>query len=120
MRTFIADGKICLNILTIPPEGDYNPTMSVESIVISIQQLLTKPNASDPLRTDAASDLTFNKTVYEIKVKKQIELNRKERENQRERENRKEQQKRKEQEHRKERENREEQDNREKRENRKE
>ncbi|KAG4070923.1 hypothetical protein HA402_001360 [Bradysia odoriphaga] len=74
------DGKICLNILTMPPEGAYNPTMTVESIVLSVQLLLTTPNPYDPLRSDAASDFLLNKPIYETKVKQQIEENRKARE----------------------------------------
>lgn len=61
----------------MPPEGAYNPTMTVESIVLSVQLLLTTPNPYDPLRADAASDFLINKQVYEDKVRQQIADNRK-------------------------------------------
>lgn len=73
----LTDGKICLNILTMPPEGAYNPTMTVESIVLSVQLLLQSPNPYDPLRSDAANDYLMNKELYESKVRQQIDDNRK-------------------------------------------
>lgn len=51
--------------------------MTIESIVLSVQLLLTTPNPYDPLRPDAASDLLLNKQLYESKVKQQIGENRK-------------------------------------------
>lgn len=59
----------------MPPEGSYNPTMTVESILLSVQLLLSTPNPYDPLRADAASDFLLNKPVYEKKVQQQIEEN---------------------------------------------
>ncbi|KAJ6641519.1 Ubiquitin-conjugating enzyme E2 T [Pseudolycoriella hygida] len=70
-------GLICLNILRMPPTGTYNPTMTVESILLSVQLLLSSPNPHDPLRSDAASDYLLNKEIYDEKVRKQIEENRK-------------------------------------------
>jgi len=71
------DGKICLNILKMPPDGSYNPTMTLESIIVSVQLLISVPNPYDPLRSDAASDFILNKEVFEDKVRRQIEENKK-------------------------------------------
>lgn len=65
----------------MPPEGAYNPTMTVESILLSVQLLLATPNPYDPLREDAASDFLLNMQVYTNKVQQQIEQNRKVRKN---------------------------------------
>lgn len=61
----------------MPPDGAYNPTMTIESIVHSVQLLLASPNPYDPLRADAASDFLTNKQLYESKVQQQIEDNKK-------------------------------------------
>lgn len=62
------------------PEGDYNPTISLGAIVLSIQMLISTPNPHSPLRVDAAADFTYNYPIYETKVQQQIEENRKARE----------------------------------------
>jgi ubiquitin-conjugating enzyme E2 D/E len=43
-------GGICISTLN----KDWSPALTVESTLLSIMSLLDKPNASDPLRADAA------------------------------------------------------------------
>lgn len=56
------DGKVCISILHPPVEdemsGEYvaerwNPTQSVESILLSVQSMLNDPNMYSPANTDA-------------------------------------------------------------------
>lgn len=61
----------------MPPDGAYNPTMTLEAIILSVQLLITNPNPYDPLRSDAASDFLLHKQTFDDKVRQQIEDNKK-------------------------------------------
>jgi len=42
-------GLICLDLLKMPPQGNWRPTNNVSSILTAVQQLLSDPNPYDPL-----------------------------------------------------------------------
>lgn len=48
------DGKICLNILRHPPGGDWAPSIGLAKTILSIHNLLSDGNPSDPLNAEAA------------------------------------------------------------------
>lgn len=66
---FFLAGKICLDLLRMPPTGSYNPAITLESILISIQLLLANPNPNDPLQGDAADLYKSNKQLFNKKAK---------------------------------------------------
>lgn len=53
----------------MPPTGSYNPAITLESILISIQLLLANPNPNDPLQGDAADLYKSNKELFNKKAK---------------------------------------------------
>ncbi|XP_037935373.1 ubiquitin-conjugating enzyme E2 T-like [Teleopsis dalmanni] len=57
-------GKICMSLLRIPPSGTYNPAVTLEAVLLSIQLLLATPNADDPIRVDAADLYKSNRQEY--------------------------------------------------------
>ncbi|EGD74158.1 ubiquitin-conjugating enzyme E2 D4 [Salpingoeca rosetta] len=64
------DGRICLDIL----KSAYTPALTVGKLLLSIQSLLTDPNANDPLRPDVGKQYLhhrdkFTKTAQEWTVK---------------------------------------------------
>ncbi|XP_020714475.1 ubiquitin-conjugating enzyme E2 T isoform X2 [Ceratitis capitata] len=65
-------GKICLDLLRMPPCGSYNPAITLESILLSIQLLLASPNPDDPLNSEAADLYKANKETFNIKVRQCI------------------------------------------------
>ncbi|XP_053953943.1 ubiquitin-conjugating enzyme E2 T-like [Anastrepha ludens] len=65
-------GKICLDLLRMPPTGSYNPTITLESILLSIQLLLASPNPDDPLNGEAADLFKTNRELYNIKASESI------------------------------------------------
>ncbi|ORY51398.1 hypothetical protein BCR33DRAFT_453855 [Rhizoclosmatium globosum] len=99
-----SDGRLCISILH-PPGDDptsgekaeerWNPTQTVESILLSIVSLLNDPNVSSPANVDAGVSLHLsiiyrcakpvnkqvlyrnNRKAYEAKVKEQVELSKK-------------------------------------------
>lgn len=66
----LADGKICLDVLQMPPGGSYNPAITLESILLSIQLLLACPNADDPLRNDVSDEYKYNRDLFNQNAKK--------------------------------------------------
>ena len=68
--TLIIDGKICLDVLRMPPAGSYNPAITLESILLSIQLLLSSPNPDDPLRDDVSDEYRYNRELFNKNAKK--------------------------------------------------
>ena len=60
------DGNVCLNIL----REDWNPVLSLNSIVYGLQHLFLEPNADDPLNQEAADLLNSNIRHFEHNVLK--------------------------------------------------
>ncbi|KAJ3216252.1 hypothetical protein HDU67_009762 [Dinochytrium kinnereticum] len=80
------DGRLCISILH-PPGDDptsgeraeerWNPTQSVESILISVVSLLNDPNISSPANVDAGVMWRSDRAGYAKRVKEQVELSKK-------------------------------------------
>ncbi|KAI9302687.1 ubiquitin-conjugating enzyme/RWD-like protein [Cunninghamella echinulata] len=77
------DGRLCISILH-PPGDDpisgekaeerWNPTQSVESVLMSIISLLADPNCSSPANVDAGVAYRKNRPLYDEIVRKQVEI----------------------------------------------
>ncbi|KAL3210962.1 hypothetical protein MRX96_036792 [Rhipicephalus microplus] len=59
------DGNVCLNIL----RQDWNPVLTVNSIVYGLQFLFLEPNPEDPLNKDAAEVLQNDRKLFEKNVR---------------------------------------------------
>ena len=73
------DGKVCISILHEPIKDQYdyehinerwNPTQSVETIVLSIISLLSSPNFESPANIDSSMLYKNNFKEYKRKVRK--------------------------------------------------
>lgn len=58
------NGRICLDLLKMPPEGSWRPVITLESVLLSIQQLLGSPNPDDPLMADIVSCFFFANSCF--------------------------------------------------------
>ena len=58
-------GRICLDILKMPPAGDWRPSINLYSVLTSLQLLLSEPNPRDPLMADIARQYQFDTQKYE-------------------------------------------------------
>ncbi|KAI9481423.1 MAG: ubiquitin-conjugating enzyme E2 [Benjaminiella poitrasii] len=76
------DGRLCISILHPPGEDPisgekaeerWNPTQSVESVLVSIISLLADPNCSSPANVDAGVAYRKNREQFNAIVKKQVE-----------------------------------------------
>lgn len=60
-----SSGSICISTLG----KDWSPALTIEMTLFSIMSMLDEPNASDPLRPDAAELFLCDKDAYKQKVR---------------------------------------------------
>ena len=51
-----SEGRICLNLLKMPPKGCWAPSYSIAAVLAAVQILLSQPNPDDPLMTDITEE----------------------------------------------------------------
>ncbi|XP_034866208.1 ubiquitin-conjugating enzyme E2 T isoform X2 [Mirounga leonina] len=49
-------GRICLDVLKLPPKGAWRPSLNIATVLTSIQLLMSEPNPDDPLMADIADE----------------------------------------------------------------
>ncbi|EHB03745.1 Ubiquitin-conjugating enzyme E2 T [Heterocephalus glaber] len=57
-------GRICLDVLKLPPKGAWRPALNIAAVLTSIQLLMAEPNPDDPLMADISSEFKYNKPVF--------------------------------------------------------
>ncbi|XP_067387593.1 ubiquitin-conjugating enzyme E2 T isoform X2 [Emydura macquarii macquarii] len=57
-------GRICLDVLKLPPKGAWRPSLNISTLLTSIQLLMSEPNPDDPLMADISSEYKYNKEVF--------------------------------------------------------
>ncbi|XP_075215181.1 ubiquitin-conjugating enzyme E2 T-like [Lycorma delicatula] len=62
-------GRICMDLLKMPPNGAWRPTLTIAGLLTAIQSLLAHPNPDDPLVPDIAEEFKYNKSVFEAKAR---------------------------------------------------
>lgn len=53
-----------MDMLKMPPKGAWLPTITLETLLVSLQTLLANPNPDDPLMTDIAIEYKFDIESY--------------------------------------------------------
>ena len=48
-------GRICLDILNMPPKGQWKPALNLSTVLTSIQLLISEPNPDDGLMPEIVS-----------------------------------------------------------------
>ncbi|NXN16218.1 UBE2T enzyme, partial [Indicator maculatus] len=57
-------GRICLDVLKLPPKGAWRPSLNISTLLTSIQLLMAEPNPDDPLMADISSEFKYNKQLF--------------------------------------------------------
>ncbi|XP_012255368.1 ubiquitin-conjugating enzyme E2 T-like [Athalia rosae] len=68
-------GRICMDLLKMPPNGGWKATINIENLLTAVQLLLRYPNPDDPLMVEIADLYRFNKSEFEKKARKHTEDN---------------------------------------------
>ncbi|GLV36197.1 effete [Carabus blaptoides fortunei] len=63
------EGRICLDLLKMPPSGNWRPSAGIEAILIAVRMLLNYPNPDDPLMVDIADEFRNLREEYERKAR---------------------------------------------------
>ena len=62
-------GRVCLDSLVLPPKGMWSPLLTIEAMLLSVQQLLAHPNGSDGLSKDATDVYNSNRAEWERRAR---------------------------------------------------
>eukprot|EP00842_Homolaphlyctis_polyrhiza_P005698 jgi/Hompol1/6129/HPOL_001612-RA len=62
-------GRICLDILKMPPKGTWKPSIHLSGVLNSIRLLLQEPNPDDPLLEDIAGEFKSSYETYYRKAR---------------------------------------------------
>ncbi|XP_076941269.1 uncharacterized protein LOC143610764 [Bidens hawaiensis] len=66
-------GRICLDILNLPPKGAWQPSINISTVLTSIGLLLSEPNPDDGLMCEASKEYKYNKQVFDQKARSMTE-----------------------------------------------
>ncbi|XP_066059923.1 ubiquitin-conjugating enzyme E2 T isoform X1 [Chamaea fasciata] len=66
-------GRICLDILKLPPKGAWRPSLNISTLLTSIQLLMAEPNPDDPLMADISSEYKYNKQLFLLNAREWTE-----------------------------------------------
>lgn len=61
-------GRICLDLIKMPPKGNWRPTIGLEGLLIALRMLLETPNPDDPLMADIAEEFRNYNSVFTEKA----------------------------------------------------
>ncbi|KAK8923831.1 putative ubiquitin-conjugating enzyme E2 37 [Platanthera zijinensis] len=62
-------GRICLDILNLPPKGAWQPSLNISTVLTSVGLLLSDPNPDDGLMAEASREYKYNKKVFDEKAR---------------------------------------------------
>ncbi|XP_075030289.1 ubiquitin-conjugating enzyme E2 T [Calonectris borealis] len=66
-------GRICLDVLKLPPKGAWRPSLNISTLLTSIQLLMAEPNPDDPLMADISSEYKYNRQLFLLNAKEWTE-----------------------------------------------
>ncbi|PUZ55925.1 hypothetical protein GQ55_5G252500 [Panicum hallii var. hallii] len=62
-------GRICLDILNLPPKGAWQPSLNIATVLTSIGLLLCEPNPDDGLMAEISREYKYNRQVFDINAR---------------------------------------------------
>ncbi|XP_066309179.1 probable ubiquitin-conjugating enzyme E2 37 isoform X2 [Miscanthus floridulus] len=62
-------GRICLDILNLPPKGARQPSLNIATVLTSIGLLLSDPNPDDGLMAEISREYKYNRQVFDINAR---------------------------------------------------
>lgn len=62
-------GRICLDLIKMPPKGGWKPTICLEGLLIAVRMLLQYPNPDDPLMAEVGFEYKQCRLEFERKAR---------------------------------------------------
>ncbi|XP_062090766.1 probable ubiquitin-conjugating enzyme E2 37 [Humulus lupulus] len=62
-------GRICLDILNLPPKGAWQPSLNISTVLTSIGLLLSEPNPDDGLMCEVSKEYKYNRQAFDQKAR---------------------------------------------------
>ncbi|KAJ3232172.1 Ubiquitin-conjugating enzyme E2 T [Chytriomyces hyalinus] len=59
-----SSGRICSDVLKMPPKGCWSPKMNLNTVFAAIRLLMAEPNPDDPLENEIADEFKNNRALY--------------------------------------------------------
>ncbi|XVF88532.1 hypothetical protein PTKIN_Ptkin19aG0058000 [Pterospermum kingtungense] len=66
-------GRICLDILNLPPKGAWQPSLNISTVLTSLRLLLSEPNPDDGLMCEASREYKYNRQTFDHKARSMTE-----------------------------------------------
>ncbi|XP_065851171.1 probable ubiquitin-conjugating enzyme E2 37 [Euphorbia lathyris] len=66
-------GRICLDILNLPPKGAWQPSLNISTVMTSIGLLLSEPNPDDGLMCEMSREYKYNRCIFDQKARAMTE-----------------------------------------------
>ncbi|CAL9222215.1 unnamed protein product [Arabidopsis halleri] len=66
-------GRICLDILNLPPKGAWQPSLNISTVLTSIGLLLSEPNPDDGLMCEVSREYKYNRQTFDYKAREMTE-----------------------------------------------
>ncbi|EGD73335.1 ubiquitin-conjugating enzyme E2 T [Salpingoeca rosetta] len=57
-------GRICLDLLKMPPKGSWKPSINISTLLTSLQLLMGEPNPEDGLLPDVSSEFKYRRGEF--------------------------------------------------------
>lgn len=57
-------GRICLDVLQMPPKGCWKPSLNLKAVLLSLQALMAEPNPDDPLLPHVAEQFRLSRELF--------------------------------------------------------
>ena len=57
-------GRICLDVLNLPPKGSWKPSWNISTVLTSIQLLMSEPNPDDGLMAEITQQYKDNQSEF--------------------------------------------------------
>mmetsp|Transcript_10945 Transcript_10945/g.33564 ORF Transcript_10945/g.33564 Transcript_10945/m.33564 type:complete len:207 (+) Transcript_10945:113-733(+) len=65
-----SSGRICLNILNMPPKGAWKPALNISTVLASILVLLAEPNPDDALMVEISQEFIRSRESFNQRARK--------------------------------------------------
>ena len=67
-------GRICLDVLKLPPQGSWKPAHNISTVLTSIQLLLSEPNPNDGLMAEISQEFKHDRPRFVENAREWVRL----------------------------------------------